>query len=151
MKVLRKTDITNPVAVLNKSHLINLQEHEETKNRFREMIVDQRNMKPIPYAGVNMVASDIAVRYTGAGNKRAIDATSTATDKLASVFIDKSNTIYYLNDLFFTMTSMQQDTRNEIPRTEMRIYGEFIGTISRTTKEEQPLLMVEYKVTSVDD
>ncbi len=48
LKVLRKTDIKAPVSVLNKSHLIDLQEHEESKNRFREMLVDQRNMKPIP-------------------------------------------------------------------------------------------------------
>ncbi len=87
-----------------------------------------------------MVASDIAVRYTNSGNKRAIDATPAATDKLASVFIDKSNTIYYLNDLFFTMTSMQQDTRNEIPRTEMRIYGEFIGTVIEGDKKRAAII-----------
>ncbi len=140
LKMLRRMDIKNPVTVLNKSHLIDLQEHEESKNRFREMIMDQRNMKPIPYAGVNMVASDITIRYTNAGNKRAIDATPTATDKFASVFIDKSNTIYYLNDLFFTMIPMQQDTRNEIPRTEMRIYGEFIGTVIEEDKKRATII-----------
>ncbi|MCP4125356.1 MAG: hypothetical protein GY751_26785, partial [Bacteroidetes bacterium] len=140
LKVVRKTDIKNPVCVLYKNHLIDLQEHEESKNRFQEMLVDQRNMKPIPYAGVNMAASDIAVRYTDAGNKRAIDATPAATDKLASVFIDKSHTIYYLNDLFFTMTPMQQDTRNEIPRTEMRIYGEFIGTVIEDDRKRAAII-----------
>ncbi len=140
LKMLRKMDIKTPVAVLNKSHLIDLQEHEESKNRFRQMIVDERNMKPVPYAGVNMVSSDIAIRYTSAGNKRAIDAVPTATDKLASVFIDKTNTIYYLNDLFFTITPMQQDTRNEIPRTEMRIYGEFIGTVIEDDKKRAAII-----------
>ena len=140
LKIVRKTDIKNPVAVLNKSHLIDLQEHEESKNRFREMLVDQRTAKPIPYAGVNMVASDIAIRYTAAGNKRAVDVTPDSADKLASVFIDRTNSIYYLNDLFFTMTPMQQDTRNEIPRTEMRIYGEFIGTIIEDDKKRAAII-----------
>ena len=140
LKVMRKTDIKNPVCILYKNHLIDLQEHEESKNRFREMLVDQRNMTPIPYAGVKVAASDIAVRYTDAGNKRGTEATPAATDKLASVFIDRSNTIYYLNDLFFTMTPMQQDTRNEIPRTEMRIYGEFIGTVVEDDKKRAAII-----------
>ncbi len=140
LSIVRRTDIKNPVCVLYKNHLIDLKEHEESKNRFRQMLVNQRNMTPISYAGVNVSASDIVVRYTDAGNKRAIDVTPTATDKLTSVFIDKSNTIYYLNDLFFTMTPMQQDPGNEIPRTEMRIYGEFIGTVIDDDKKRAAII-----------
>lgn len=140
LKVLRQTDIKNPVCVLNKNHLIDLQAHEESKNRFRELIMDERNMKPVPYAGVKFSASDIDVIYDNTGAKKALGATVVATDKTASVFIDKSNTIYYLNDLFFTMTPMENDTRNEIPRTEMRIYGEFIGAVIEDDRKQAAII-----------
>ncbi len=127
--MLRKTDIKKPVMVLSKNHLIDLQENKDTANRFADVLIDEVTMTPKAYAGVNMVANDIDVAYTAAGTKRAIDATPIATDKYASVVIDKRNTIYFLNDLTFTMTKMENDTRNKIPRTEIRIYGEFIGTV----------------------
>jgi len=127
--MLRKTDIKNPVMVLSKNHLIDLQENKDTANRFADVLIDEATMTPKAYAGVKMVANDIDVIYTTAGNKRAISVTPAATDKYASVVIDKRNTIYYLNNLYFTMTDMANDTRNEIPRTEIRIYGEFIGAV----------------------
>lgn len=128
LSYLRKTDMENPVLVLSKNHLIDLQEDETTSKRFSEIVVNQRNMKPVPYAGVNMLANDIKVAYTAAGNKRAIGATPAGTDKYGSVFIDKSNTAFYLHNLMFHMTAMENDTRNEIPRTELRITGTFMGT-----------------------
>ncbi|MCT4580832.1 MAG: hypothetical protein N4A35_05385 [Flavobacteriales bacterium] len=140
LKLLRQTDIKNPVCVLNKNHLIDLQAHEESKSRFRELIMDERNLKPVPYAGVKFAASDIDILYDNSGAKKALGATPIATDSTASVFIDKSNTIYYLNDLFFTMTSMENDTRNEIPRTEIRIYGEFIGAVIEDDRKQAALI-----------
>ena len=115
--------------VLSKNHLIDLQENADTANRFADILIDEATMTPKAYAGVGMVANDIDVAYTTGGNKRAIGATPVATDKYGSVVIDKRNTIYFLNNLFFTMTKMENDTRNEIPRTELRIYGEFIGSV----------------------
>lgn len=126
--LMRKTDIKNPVQVLSKNHLLDLQEHAATSNLFKSVMVDDRTMKPIPYAGVKSVSADVDVLYTTAGNKRALGVVPDASDKKASVFIDKTNTMYYINDLFFTMSPMEQDTRNEIPRSEMRIYGTFIAS-----------------------
>ena len=77
------------------------------------------------------IKSDNAYLFSApyVGNKKAIGATAAVGDRSASVVIDKRNTLYYLNTLFFTMTDMKNDTRNEIPRTEIRIYGEFIGSV----------------------
>ncbi len=127
--LLRKTDIKKPIMVLSKNHLIDLQENADTANRFADILIDEATMTPKAYAGVGMVANDIDVAYTTGGNKRAIGAVPALTDKYGSVVIDKRNTIYFLNNLFFTMTKMEDDTRNEIPRTEIRIYGEFIGSV----------------------
>jgi hypothetical protein len=38
------------------------------------------------------------------------------------------------------MTPMNQDTRNEIPRTEMRIYGEFMGTVIDDNKKRASII-----------
>lgn len=138
--LLRRTDVKNPVMVLSKNHLIDLQENADTANRFADVLIDETTMTPKPYAGVKMVANDIDVAYTTAGSKRAIGVSPNATDKYASVVIDKRNTLYYLNNLFFTMTDMVNDTRNEIPRTELRIYGEFIGTVVEDNRRRAAII-----------
>lgn len=140
LKVLRKTDIKHPVCVLNKNHLIDLQTHEESKNRFREMIIDERNMKPVPYAGVKFAGADLDVIYTAGKVKKALGSTIAATDRTASVFIDKTNTMYYLNNLFFTFTAMENDTVNEIPRASLRIYGEFIGSLIQDDRKQAVII-----------
>lgn len=138
--MMRKTDIKNPVCVLNKNHLLDLQEHEESKNRFREMIIDQRTMTPMPYASAKFVSSDINIRYSDVDTKKAFDSIDEASDRTASVFIDKSNTLYYLHNVLFTMTKAENDTRNEIPRTEMRIYGQFMGTVIEDDKKRASII-----------
>lgn len=134
ISLLRRSKIKNPVQVLCKNHLLDLQENEESKNRFKDMMIGMTDLKPMPYAGVNNVAGDIDIRYTPAGNKRALDAASVETDRFASVFIDKTNTLYFVNNLFFTYQKAENDTTHEIPRESIRIYGEFIGTVIDDTK-----------------
>ena len=140
LTVLRKTDIKNPALVLCKNHLIDLQQNAEAGEKFRNMIIDQKTMTPVPYAGVNSVSSDIDVRYTAAKAKRALTTAVAPTDRYASVFIDKSNTIYYLQDLMFTFTPMVNDTRNKVPRTEMRIYGNFIGAVIEDDRKQAVII-----------
>lgn len=124
---LRQTDIKDPVCVLNKSHLLDMQEYEESKSRFNQILINQQTVTPVAYGGINFVANDISVRYTPAGNKRAIDAAPANSDRFASVFIDKANTLFYLNNLMFITQSMENDMVNSIPRSSFRIYGQFMG------------------------
>lgn len=124
---LRKTDIKDPVCVLNKNHLLDMMEYEESKSRFNQILINDTTVKPVPYGGINFVANDISIRYTPAGTKRAITAAAAGTDRTASVFIDKANTLFYLNNLMFITSDMKNDMVNSIPRSSMRIYGQFMG------------------------
>ena len=124
---LRKTDIKDPVCVLSKAHLLDMQEYEESKSRFNQILINQQTVTPVAYGGINFIANDIAIRYTPAGNKRAIDAAPVSTDRFASVFIDKANTLFYLNNLMFITQDMKNDMVNSIPRSSFRIFGQFMG------------------------
>lgn len=141
-KVLRDTkEMKNPVLVLSRGHLLDIQDNETTAKRFSEVLINQRDMKPIPYAGVRMVATDAEIRYDDATlTKKPIGSVDAPTDRFASVFIDKSNTIHYLNNVMFTMTKMEEDTRNAIPRTEIRIFGNFISAVLEDDKKRAAII-----------
>lgn len=124
---LRKTDIKDPVCVLAKNHLLDMQEYEESQSRFNQILINQQTVTPVPYGGINFVANDMSIRYTAAGNKRSLTAASAESDRFASVFIDKANTLFYLNNLMFITQDMKNDMVNSIPRSSVRIYGQFIG------------------------